>query len=475
MRVTVHWRTWVTMGAVLAVLIAAVPALAQGLYYKEIRRDGRIYVFNNAAEAERFEKTGEMGIGITRPGTGPNGETVIGDNERALQLFYFKHGLSEAVPEAQPPVQRIEWRDGKTRITLPNAYLEMSNRVQTRYTHEFPDDAVTLAGTESPGDSKGSFRIRRAKFKLEGWIWIPPATGQQPKLSFEVQTNWPAVSGSNAGALLEDAYLAWDPNGRGQFRVLTGQFKAPLGRQELTSSGSQQFVDRSLVSNEYSRGRDTGVAVQGVLGANKLEYRAAIFNGNGLTRTANDNATFQANARLMWQPNGSQALAQRPWVSGALYSEGDFESTTTPIYAVAVTFEHNDFHRTTTGNDLKSNIVGIDGVFKFKGFSATGEYYFRRREPETGSKFDSNGGFVQVGMMLTSFRTWEAAFRYGHREVSDLVDDDEIIEIRGGISYYYRRHALKFQADFGQVEDRRGPSTATRKDQELRLQAQFIF
>jgi hypothetical protein len=78
-------------------------------------------------------------------------------------------------------------------------------------------------------------------------------------------------------------------------------------------------------------------------------------------------------------------------------------------------------------------------------------------------------------MMLTSFRTWEAAFRYGHREVSDLVDDDEIIEIRGGISYYYRRHALKFQADFGQVEDRRGPSTATRKDQELRLQAQFIF
>ena len=39
----------------------------------------------------------------------------------------------------------------------------------------------------------------------------------------------------------------------------------------------------------------------------------------------------------MWQPNGNQVLAQRAWVSGALYSEADFESTTVPFYAVAST------------------------------------------------------------------------------------------------------------------------------------------
>ena len=38
----------------------------------------------------------------------------------------------------------------------------------------------------------------------------------------------------------------------------------------------------------------------------------------------------------MWQPNGNQVLAQRAWVSGALYSESDFESTTVPLYALAV-------------------------------------------------------------------------------------------------------------------------------------------
>jgi hypothetical protein len=468
-------HTWLTAAAVLAAMAVGVPASAQGLFYKEIRRGGRIYVFNNAADAERFDTTGEMGAGIARPGTGPNGETVMGANERALQLFYSRHGISGAVSEQAQPAPRIEWRDGKTRITTPNAYIEISNRVQVRYTHELPDDSVTLPGTADPGDSRGSFRIRRAKFKIEGWLLIPPAAGAQPKLSYEVQTNWPAVSGSNAGALLEDAYLAWDPQGTGRFRMLAGQFKAPLGRQELNSSGSQQFVDRALVSNEYSRGRDAGVGVQGVLGGNRLEYRVGIFNGNGLTRTTNDNGSFQTNARLMWQPNGSQPLVHRAWVGGPLYSEGDFESTTTPIYAVAVSFEHNDFHRTTTGNDLKSNIVGIDGVFKFNGFFATAEYYFRSREPETGARFNSNGGFVQVGQMLNRSRTVEAVFRYGQREVSDVVADDAIVEIRGGINYYYARHGLKLQADFGQVEDRRGPATATRTDKELRAQLQFIF
>ena len=150
------------VGALIA-LLTATSALAQGFYYKEIEKDGRIYVFNNAANAERFEKTGEMGVGITKPGAGPKGETVVGDNERALQLYFFKHGISEPVPDPVAPVQTIVWRDGKTRITTDNAYLEISNRVQVRFTEELPDDNTLLPGTAERGDARGSFRIRRAK------------------------------------------------------------------------------------------------------------------------------------------------------------------------------------------------------------------------------------------------------------------------------------------------------------------------
>ena len=89
--------------AAVGLLAAASLAHAQGLYYKEIKKDDRIYVFNIAANADRFEKSGEMGVGITKPGVGPNGETVVGDNERALQLFFFKHGISEVVPDPPAP------------------------------------------------------------------------------------------------------------------------------------------------------------------------------------------------------------------------------------------------------------------------------------------------------------------------------------------------------------------------------------
>jgi hypothetical protein len=449
------------------VFALAAPALAQGFYYKEIARDGRIYVFNVAANADRFEKSGEMGVGITRPGVGPNGETVVGDNERALQLFFFKHGISEAVPEPAQPTQTIVWRDGKTRITTDNAYLEISSRVQSRFTQELPDDETTLPGTGGPGEPRGSFRIRRAKFKIEGWML-------RPWLTFETQVNYPAVTGSNAGAILEDAAFDVDfTRGRGLFRLHVGQFKPPYGAQEMTSSGSQAFVDRALVSNSFFRGRETGVAAWGATPDNRFEWRVGVFNSNGPTRTANDNDKFQYNARLMWQPNGSQVLNQRAWITGPLYSESDFESTTAPIYAIAVNFERQNNFNATAGNDQKWSAVGVDGIYKFRGMFVNGMYTMAARTPETGEPFDTAGGFVQVGQLF-SRRRYEAAFRYGQFDPTDLADRNLTRELRGVFSYYYARHGLKWQTDVGRVDVQNG-AESTARTWEVRSQLQFVF
>ena len=45
-------------GALIVVLMSAHAAYAQGFYYKEIRKDDRIYVFNIAAEAEQIREVG---------------------------------------------------------------------------------------------------------------------------------------------------------------------------------------------------------------------------------------------------------------------------------------------------------------------------------------------------------------------------------------------------------------------------------
>lgn len=449
-------------------LVFAAPVGAQGFYYKEIAKDGRIYVFNVAANADRFEKTGETGKGLTRPGVGPKGETVVGDNERALQLYFFKHGISEVVAEPAAPVQSVIWRDGKTRITTGSAYLEMSSRVQLRFTQEKPDDNTQLAGTAAKGDMRPSFRIRRAKFKLEGWFiksW----------LTYEMQVNFPAVTGSNAGALLEDAAFDIDlSKGKGTFRIHAGQFKPAYGAQEMASSGSQQFVDRALVSNAFFRGRETGVAVWGATPDNRIEWRLGASNGNGMTRTTNDNSKLQYNARVMWQPNGSQVLNQRAWVTGALYSESDFESTTTPIYALAVNWESQNNFNATAGNDQKWNAFSFDGIYKFRGFSANGMYTMARRTPEAGTKFDAAGFFIQAGKLFSG-RRYEVAARYGRFDPTDLTDKDNTEEVRGAFNYYYARHGLKWQNDLGRVTIQAGPAAPNVKTWELRSQLQFIF
>ena len=465
----------VAVASVLVVAVAA-PAPAQGLYYKEITKDGRIYVFNVAANAERFEKTGEMGIGITKPGVGPNGETVVGDNERALQLYFFKHGISEVVPDPTPPVLTFVWRDGKSRITTDNAYLEISSRIQTRFTYDDRSSNTTaLAGTAAPGDPLSSWRIRRAKFKLEGWMiktW----------LTYETQLNYAALNGANLGAVVEDAAFDVDfTQGRGLFRVHVGQFKVPYGAQEMTSSGSQQFVDRALASNAYFRGRETGIAFWGATPNNKWEWRVGAFNGNSMTRTANDNNKMQYNARLLWQPNGNQVLNQRAWITGALYSESDFESTTVPLYAIALNYENQNNFLATTGNDLKWNAVSLDWIYKYKGFSFNGMYSFARRTPESGAKFDAKGFNVQAGYLFHR-RTWELAVRHAQLEPTNTnaiqtATNNIQRETRGALSYYYARHVLKWQNDFGQVTTKTvvAGAPATQKQFEFRSQMQFIF
>jgi hypothetical protein len=464
-----------TSGFAAATATGQVPTSAntlQSLFYKEIQKDGRIYVFNIPEEAERFEKSGETGTAITRIGAGPYGETVIADSETALELFFFKHGISEKVERPKDPPLNIVWRDGKTRFTLGSAfYMEMSNRIMVRYTHEFPDDTIRLPGTESAGDDKGSFRIRRAKFKLEGWFY-------QPYLQYELQLNWPAATGSNIGAFLEDANINWDiTKGKKQIMVRFGQYKVPFGLQQLISSGSQQFVDRSLVSDVYFRGRDTGVSAWGVLGNNKLEWRAGIFNGNGLTRTLNDNDRFQTNARITFQPNGAVPLGI--WASGPLMTESDMDTRALgrPIFTVSAAFEQNDlsFAATDLATNLKSTLYSIDGLYKYKGFFATGAFIWGHRDVQapTVQDFDTDGWFLQGGYFLKPDQ-WEVAARYGEQNPSDLVGPDKIKEIAGAINYFYNKHNLKFQADFRRISTESTSGRETR-NHELRLQAQFIF
>lgn len=423
--------------------LSAPPAQAQvmGLYYKEVEKDGRVYVFNTPERFQTWEQSGEIGTAITLVGRGVDGVTLVAENETAADLYFFRHnlpGYDRATPKVASPAFTVGWKDGKTTIESKSASLVISNRVQIRFTEEMPDS----------GDDLGSFRIRRAKTKFEGWVY-------DKDLTYELQLNWPDSSNP-----LEDANVNYDfTQGKKAFQLKAGQFKVPFGRQELTSSGSQQFVDRSLVSNEYARGRDIGVQVWGLPAKGKLDWRFGVFNGNGRTVSRNDNDEYQYNARVTFQPFGD-----------VKYSEGDFESTGRPLLAIAGQYESNDRAGATAGDDRSRDIAGGDVVFKYKGFFLFGEYFTSSDEFEVAADRDTDGYNVQAGYFVVP-QKFEVALRQAVLDPNADVDDDEREERGIALSYYLNKHNHKLQADFRQLENK----ATGAEDDELRLQYQIIF
>lgn len=345
---------------------------------------------------------------------------------------------------------------GHTLIDNDSGSLSIVNRAQFRFTHERPDDDVRLTGTDGPGDGKGAFRIRRAKTELSGWVW-------KKSLTYELQLSWAGPEpGGSTQTPLEDLLLTWDMKGDGRVRLTGGQFKVPLGRQEMTSSTYLQFVERDILSGEFTRGRDVGLMLDGHLARGRIAWAAGVFNGNPASRLGNDNEAFQYNARAVFQPFGA-----------VRYSESDFDSRLPPgrpLLAVGVQLERNDQHGSGSRiNDFVTTIVGGDVVLKAGGLSVFAEYFGRHRRPETGPSFRSDGWHAQSGYFLLRDRL-EAAVRYARFDASDAPADD-VKETGAALNYFLRKHALKVQGDLRRIEnENRGTTT-----HELRVQTQVVF
>jgi phosphate-selective porin len=354
----------------------------------------------------------------------------------------------DADPEPPPP--------GIVLADTERGSITIVNRAQLRYTHEFPDDDVLLVGADNPGESKGSFRIRRAKTEFHGWAW-------RRNLTYELQLSWAGPEpGASTQTPLEDLVLTWDFNDDGRVRLSGGQFKVPLGRQEMTTSSGLQFADRDILSAEFTRGRDIGLQLDGRVMDGKLEYAAGIFNGNPASRLGNDNQAFQYNARVVLNPFGR-----------VRYSESDFESRRSPrgmLLAVGLSLEHNDLHGAGSRvNDFSTTILAGDVVFKSRGLFLFAEYFARNRDPETGDSYRADGWHAQAGYFLLRDRL-EAAGRYARYNASD-ADDDTVSETGGVVNVYFNRHALKVQTDFRRLANENVDTV----NHELRVQAQVMF
>ncbi len=334
--------------------------------------------------------------------------------------------------------------------------LKFGGRLQLRYTNSDPD---------GPDNTMSEFKIRRAKFFLTGYAY-------KPWLKYKVQFNtvgseFTDTKGNKTeGFLLEDFFVDFAKNRHASVRA--GQYKVPFGIQELTSSGAQQFVDRSITSDEFAPSRDQGVELFGDFFKNRtLAYDLGVFNGNGLDRKTNDNNQFEYVARVHLDPAGPYKLEESAtdnpdkvlWTIGA----GWLLNKKNAASAVGSTGPYDD-------------VTSLEGFFalKYKRFSAVADYYARTMSPDAGVDVDSNGYIAQVGWFFVP-KKFEVALRAAQIDpnTDSASKDDKKMEGRIAFNYFMRAHYLKLQADLGRI--RQEDPAGNMDTNEARVQFQIIF
>jgi phosphate-selective porin OprO/OprP len=449
----------------IGLLTQSASAQTTGEYYQELRVGDRIFVFSTEGRFTAYQQSKDMGISITRLGYGPNGETVIFEDAKAIEAFNRKYGKSDAPPEDVKGTDLklpfgVQYRMPGLRLSFPKAEINLTSRLQVRYTHESFDDIRNPPATLPTSlEDKGSFRIRRMRVKLDGWIYTKD-------LTYELQWDLADTSGNQ----LLDANLDYDfTGGRKLFRVKAGQFKAPFNYQQLTSSGNLQLVDRSILDTFFVPGRQLGVQLWGQVGPEAIpdfvDWRFGVFNGNGRTTTANDNDEFEYVGRVMISPWGSVGFSEAN-IEGydlRLSFAGEYNNNDTIVQPAT---------GARTGTDVET--FGASVVLKaFKSLFLYGQYHQGESESPTGAEVDREGWLIQGGWLFTP--KWELSGRWAKLDPNTDSDNNDQTEWRAGVSWYLNKHYWKLQADYGETKNEAAAATTNRRLKEVRVQAQLIF
>ena len=354
--------------------------------------------------------------------------------------------------------------------------LSLGGRGQFQYQYVDKDDV------NGPAQNTSVWKIRRFKVYMGGYAF-------SKDLTYRVQVD---LAKSGTAQMLDDAWINYRFVDEAQLQA--GQFKMPFSRGELTSDGALQFVDRANAVDAFKPSYDIGAMVQGKTAGGKLAYSAGLFNGTGQSGTRTTNSGAWA-ARLVFNPFGEMR-----------YSEADLENTPSPLLSLGADYFANTLKRngnttfldTTTStppyagtagwlgkaatgtaifdNTEKVDVgtYGFDAAFKWRGFSAQGEYFGGKAEGQTqGRTVHSRGYYGQAGYFLLP-KKLELAARYSCVDPNRDISQDLQVEVTGAVSYYFQGHNLKLQGDYTNIHKQIAGKQAT-DDQQLRAQAQLAF
>lgn len=320
-----------------------------------------------------------------------------------------------------------------------NNSLTIGARAQFRWTGDSREqfDADTAGqGQGEPDGFSQAMAVQRMRLILKGGMW-------KPWLKYEFQFDFANTSGDKDNKV-KDAVIEVAP--KEIFTIKMGQFKTPFSLQELTSSGRQEFVDRSITNAKFVPSRDTGVSVNGVTEDRKFGYSVGAFNGSGEAKVQEDQGLLYV-ARVWFDPFGEYKL-----------SESANDDPNKNVFHVGFGVHTGEAQRGTATagvfeNPDNESAYGVELAWRYRRFFATGEYFRMtddRQNPTAAPNIQSSGWHAQGGVMVVP-KKLEIGARYAEIDPDRSLLDDRVKEERLVAGYYFQGHNLKLQADGGRV------------------------
>jgi hypothetical protein len=317
--------------------LGAAAAYAQNMFYREVAKDGRVYVFSIMKEFEAWEASGEMGKAITRPGYGPNGETVVFDGEDAINLYNFKHGKPGEV--FKKPVEPPKPPD--------NFSVRVGGTIFADFTYT-AEPAIT--DSDNNRVKRSEFEVRRAYLNVTGTINDIVSFRITPDIAARqttTATGLPAgarVTGSLDGSLVIRLKYAF-----GQLsldRFLPHGSWARIGQQQTPYVDFMEGICRCRFQGTIFSERegflsssDVGVSARVNFPSDYGEIHAGFYNGETYSRAeVNDQKAFQVRGTLRPLPKNESAKGLRL----SLFYDADrpVKATSRNRFIGAATFEH---------------------------------------------------------------------------------------------------------------------------------------
>ncbi len=334
--------------------------------------------------------------------------------------------------------------------------LEANARIQLRGAWEAID-----SGTDDL-DHRGAFSIPRARLKLGGNLF-----GKELTYTLQIEFGGGFVH-------LRDAYMDYAviPS---TLHVRAGQWKRPFSRQQITSSGKLEFVDRARTDKDFGAGRDLGVALSNDYERSPVfEWVVGVFNGTGdkpvFSGTVDGEEVSGGKFTNVPTELHPMVVARFGWNYGGIkgYSEADLEGGA-PRVALGLS-GIADFD---VEHEKSSAFLGeFDALFKAHGFSASAAVYVASKQDGEGAmdqSFARLGFHAQVGYVVA--KRFQPALRVAMFMPDG--DDNDVLEALGGFSFYFWGHDAKLQLDGGVIS--RDTASDALLDGTLRAQLQVGF